>query len=59
MNNSEEKQSNDNSGGSERKTWISFEERQEINDIQIQMPSELEEQSSCATIEPTDSIQNK
>lgn len=63
-NNSDKSFTNDSTDGSDRKTasdWIRFDERQNANDIQIEIASESNGQSngqsSCATIEPTDSIQ--
>ena len=56
-NNSDKSFTNESTDGSDRKTWIRFDERQNTNDIQIGIPSESNGQSSCATIEPTDSIQ--
>lgn len=56
---SDQSRPNPTSGGSERKTWIQFEEpsEQNKNELHIQIPSEDNRQIDCATIEPTDTIQ--
>ena len=58
-NDSDQSHPNKESRESDRKTWIRFEEPNDNhqNEVHIQIPSEANQQSVCATIEPTDSIQ--